>query len=565
MSTRKISRIATAILLTIPAHAFSAEDAGRLEKRFERPPEPLSTPKPLMLPIQEQLPPEQASAIRFTLKELRISGNTAFDDSTLKGLASELLGKEVSLADIYALRSLMTKQYGDAGYSLSRAVIPAQRIQSDGIVEIQIIEGFVDEVIIEGASDLQRDFLEYAATQIKAERPLNVKTLERYLLLANDRYAIEVTSTMRASDSTPEASTLILKVEQASRFNGGASIDNRGTTAVGKTQLNADISVNGLFGMANRTTLGYATVEQADELQYASLTHNAIASHEGTSLTFRATRSTSEPGLRTLRLLEQESESLGFSVKASHPFIRSRQENLSSSIELESKDTENRSLGATTSEDKIRSLRLALNYDNADRYSGINQALIELSQGLDSLGAMDDHSTKKSRTDGKPDYTKVTVSLSRQQELNYFSPLLNKFSVSAALMGQYSGDGLLSSEECGIGGTQFGRAYDSSEITGDKCIAGSLELRYTTRPESFPQFKYTQFYTFYDGGRVSDHEPLSVGAADHASLSSSGIGVRYGLGEHMSGSFEFTKPLTRDVANEGDDSPRIFANFSVRF
>lgn len=550
--------------MLLPFFALAQEDAGRLEKRFEKPPEPKSVPQPLIFPIQEQLPPEQAGQIKFLLKGLSITGNTAFPTEELTGLASEFLGKEISLLDIYRLRDAITKKYGDAGFGLSKAIVPEQRIQTGGLVQLQVIEGFVDEVIIEGANDLQQEYLAHMAEKIKAERPLKATTLERYLLLANDRFAIKVTSTMRQSEKTPAASTLILKVEEAPKFDGGASIDNRGTKAVGKTQFNGDVSINGLLGRASKTTAGYATVEQGSELQYWSLNHTELFSNEGTALSFGYTNSLSKPGTQVLRLLDQTSKSEGWSAKVSHPFIRTRQKNLTGYIKYDQKDTESLSLNATTSFDKIRSVRIGFNYDNADAYEGVNQALVEYSHGIQGLGAIDNNSALKSRADGRPDFQKITVNLSRKQELGYFFPLLSKLSVNAAFMGQYSEQGLLSSEECGLGGQQFGRAYDPSEIMGDSCVAGSLELRYTLNTQN-TLFQYAQFYTFYDGGQTTNHAPLNATDNKTKSLTSSGLGVRYGVGKYLTGSIEYAKPITRDVANEGNSDARVFASISVRF
>lgn len=550
--------------LVLPVAAMAQEDAGRIEKRFEKPVEPKSVPQPLMFPLQEQIPPEQAQQIRFTLKQLAFSGNTAFTAEALTKLAQPLLGQEITLLDIYRLRDAITKKYGDAGYGLSKAIIPEQRIQADGLVQLQIIEGFVDEVIVDGGTADQQAFLAYAASQIKAQRPLNAQSLERYLLLANDRLAIKVTSTLRPSEKTPAGSTLILKVEPAPKVDGGASIDNRGTKAVGIGQINADVSVNALWGYPSRTTLNYATVEDSAELQYGGISHTQILSNEGASLVAGYTSSLSKPGTAALRLLNQKSLSESWSMKVAHPFLRTRQENLSAHAKYDQKDIESKSLGTTTSLDRIRSVRFGLSYDNADTYQGINQALFEYSKGIEGWGATDFRSALKSRTDGRPDYQKITINLSRQQALGYFSTALSALSINAAFMGQYSDRGLLSSEECGVGGQQFGRAYDASEILGDNCMAASLELRYGFNMKD-TAFQYIQTYAFYDGGSVTNHNALSATDSKTKSLTSSGVGVRYGLWKHLTGSLEYSQPLTRVVANEGNKNARVFASLSARF
>lgn len=557
---KKVPALVAGILISCVA--FSQEDAGRFDKRFDKPPEPKSVPQPLVFPLQEQLPPEQAASVRFTLRRLEFKGNSTFSAEDLLSEASALLNREISLLDLYALRDAITRKYGQAGFALSKAIVPEQRIQSDGLVQLQIVEGFVDDVVVEGDLAGQETFFEHARGAIKAERPLRAQTLERYLLLANDRHALKVTSTLRASENTPGASTLILKVERAKPVSGGVSMDNRGTRAVGTTQFNADVSLAGLTG-ASKTTVAYATVEQSRELQYWSLTHAQVINPEGSELTFGYTHSVSKPGVPSLIALGQRSDSTGWSIKLSHPFIRTRQENFSAHLKYEQKDIDSESLNVVTSQDRLRSLRAGFSYDNADTREGVNQALLEFSKGLQGLGETDVNSALKSRADGRPDYQKVTVNLARRQELGYFSPALRTLSLQLSVMGQFADRGLLSSEECGVGGTQFGRAYDASEILGDSCVAASAELRHAFNTEGSP-LQYAQAYLFYDGGRVTNRTPLSATDPQSKSLSSAGLGLRFGLGA-LSGSLEYAQPLTRDVANQGDRKPRVFASLSARF
>ena len=144
-----------------PFIVLATEDAGRIDQRFNQPPAPRSTLQPLVFPIAEKLPPAQAQALRFTLKEITLKGNTAFTTAELAPLYAPLLGKEISLLDIYQLRDAITQKYGNAGFGLSKAIIPEQRIEANGRVQIDVIEGFVDEVIIEGATADQRDYIDY--------------------------------------------------------------------------------------------------------------------------------------------------------------------------------------------------------------------------------------------------------------------------------------------------------------------------------------------------------------------------------------------------------------------
>lgn len=555
---------ALALLCLLTSVAFAQEDGGRIEKRYEKPPEPKSSLQPLVFPIDEKAPPAVAGTIRFTLQALKLSGNTAIPTESLSAHYQVLLGKEVSLLDIYKVRDAITSQYGAAGFALSKAVIPEQRIQTDGVVLMEIIEGYVDEVIIEGGSTAQRDYLKYAAEQIKADRPLRATTLERYLMLANDRFAVKVTSVMRPSEEKHGATTLILQVEDAKLLEGGVSIDNRGTESVGPTQINTSLGLNGLFGRASQTSVVFNTVEQGMELQYVSLAHTEILTNEGTGLTVSYSSSESRPGTAALRAQDNQSYSETWSVRLSHPIIRTRQHNLSASLKYDQKDTDSRSFGTVTSLDKIRSFRLGANYDYADAHQGITQLLAEYSRGIQGLGSKKDDNDVKSRSDGQYDYSKLTLTLSRQQQLGIVADALNKFSLSLSATAQLADTGLLSSEEFGIGGQQYGRAYDASEILGDNGWAYSAELRYT--PDTAGSIlKLAQFYGFFDQGQTYNYEPTSMTDTRSKGLSSTGLGFRFGITDYVNGSLEYALPLSRIVANEGNGNGRFFGSLSARF
>lgn len=569
------TRLVSGLLLAgIIASAAAQEAPGTLEKRFEKPPEPLSTPKPLLVPLQDQRPPAEAARLRFKLRAVRIDGNRAFSAAGLEPLYARFLGREISLADAYQIRDAITAKYGAAGYGLSKAIVPPQEIATEGaVLHLQVLEGYIDAVSLQAPGPdgrpaeidpaARHPWLQAMIERIKAERPIRAATLERYLLLINDRFAWKATSTL-APGGAPNASRLILRIEPAPKYDASLSLDNRGTESVGPWQITTSLSLNGLGGRSAQTALSYITTQETNELKYLSLSHTEILGPEGTSLNLSYTGSESEPGDATSTALGQESDSATWSLKLAHPFIRTRQRNLSGHVRFDYKDTESYNLGALATDDKTRVLRAGVNYDRADAYNGINQVLTELSWGLDALDATPYGSSLKSRADGHADFQKITLNLSRKQELGYFNEKWNRWSIQAAFMAQYAGQGLLSGEECGVGGQQFGRAYDSSEILGDSCAAVSLETRYAAGTQGTP-FEYAQWYGFWDGGAIYNREPLSATDDKRKDLSSAGLGVRFGIGKRFSGSLELDKPLTRDVANEGNRDPRLFATFTAKF
>jgi hemolysin activation/secretion protein len=564
MSNGNYSLLLAATFFAVATTAFAVEDIQQLERRIEKKPiEPKATEKPLFPSIQAPLPPEKADKIRFILKKIEISGNTIYSQEELAPLYDSLLGKNISLTDVYTLISQITAKYGSDGYGLSRAYLPAPQgdFQKDGIIKINILEGYIDDVIFEGTFEDNMDMLQSYKTKILAERPISTQTLERYLLLANDLPGISVTSTLNASKTNPGASTLIFKI-QDKKYSGFLSFDNRGTKNFGSFQSNVGLSLENPFGFFSKTDFMYANAG-FDELHYYSLSHAQTLNSEGTTFKASSTYSDSAPGSQLLRSLQQKSESFSFSVGLEQPIIRTRQTNLTAFTKFDFKDTQSFSMGQHISYDKIRVFRLGANFDYADVFAGINQAILVYSHGLGVLGSIAQNSPLKTRADGDINFNKWTLSLTRTQQLGIIHEALAQFSLKTSFEGQYSLNSLLSAEECGIGGIQYGRAYDSSEIVGDSCMAISIEPQYLF-PIQSDYLKYLQMYAYWDMGEAVNRNSTPTNLK-HQSITSTGGGFRFGFPYNISGYFEITQPLYRPVISQGNKDTRFFANIAVGF
>ena len=192
----------------------------------------------------------------------------------------------------------------------------------------------------------------------------------------------------------------------------------------------------------------------------------------------------------------------------------------------------------TATRDKIRTLRFGGSYDFRDKFLGLNVVSLSLSQGVDGFGASDANNPFSSRSDAKPDFTKLEVGYNRQDFISK-SLLFN-----LDLKGQLSPDGLYSSEEFGFGGINAGRAYDFSEITGDQGFSALAEIQYTGL-DRFYNYQVHPF-VFYDFGKVWNKGDAAI---KNISASSAGVGARvYGdNGLNFDASLAF--PLTKSIDN----------------
>src|ERR1043166_9146568 len=196
------------------------------------------------IPLPSTVATTGAESIKLTISRIVITGATVYAEADFAPLYADLVGGEVSLAAVYELARRITAKYGAAGYVLSRAVVPPQNFSPRGAtVRIQVVEGYVDRVVWPEKLTRYRDFFTDYAARIVADRPANIRTLERYLLLANDLRGLKSATSLNPSATKPIASTLIVEVIEKP-VDLMARIDNRGTEARGPWQYLGSATLN---------------------------------------------------------------------------------------------------------------------------------------------------------------------------------------------------------------------------------------------------------------------------------------------------------------------------------
>lgn len=540
------------------ANVPSSADAGRVEQQM-----PTLRSDSLVdgvagvTAVGVQSAPSGAQNVKLTLKEVVIADASAYDTTELSEVYAHQIGQTITLADVYGIAERLTAKYRNDGYVLTQVIVPPQTIDG-GTVRLRVVEGFVDQVRFQGQTRGDMSFLAPFADKIRASKPLNSATLERYLLIMNDMAGMQARAVLSPSPTVAGATDITLVVDQRA-FNLFSQIDNRGSRYLGQLQANAGVRFNNMLGLYEGINIQGASAPDGwpgRELDYVGINWQQPLNHEGTRLTLGGSITATQPGY-TLEQFDVEGLARSLTAEVYHPFIRSRNKNLFGTLRfnwLNSERNDNTGLGEI--DDHLRVVRAGGTWQFTDRFVGINTFNTEVSKGLDIMGASDKGDTGLSRAAGDPQFFKATAEISRLQRLN------NRFDVFGSVIGQKSANKLLASEEFGVGGVSYGSAYDSSEITGEDGLAARAELR-VNDPVVTP-LQQLQVYGFYDVGRVWDRDNTVVRNRIR-SLSSSGAGLRFTVNENISGNFEVAVPLTRDVETSGDTDPRAFGGLTARF
>lgn len=529
------------------------EEGARVTERFTSPPEPRSTSPSPNITLESTALPASASTVQLNISNIIVARSSVYTATQLQKMTEGHLGRQ-SLQAVYELAQTLTARYSADGYFLSRVIVPPQELDpANASVRLEVVEGWIDEVIWPAEIAGYRDFFSSYSRTITAERPITITTLERYLLLAGDLPGFEFESTLEPSTVNPGASQLVLTTRQKG-FEAAAAADNQGTDGRGPYQFSTGLTLNNALRQHERIAGAFSGSFETDELLYGQIRYEQVLNAEGLTAALSVTADGGKPGTTQLRTLMFESRSLSIVGELSYPLIRTRTKNLTLFGNIFARNYQSDALGARFNDDRLRGVRAGLQYDRFDRWNGITQFSATFSQGVTGLGSTANGNLLASRASGRVDFTKFEASVSRMQGLR------NGFSMVGRINGQYAGTPLLSSEECTYGGATFGRGFNSSTLTGDHCLLAMAELRYDvpSLPDDITQI---QLFGFADYGKVWRRAP-ATGLAATDDAASAGAGLRLDWQERLSAELTAAK---RIHGTAGIDDWRTTFSLSARY
>ena len=524
-----------------PAQTHIESELKKPEKAIEKPLFPKSSA------------PDVAKTVKLLFKGANIEGVTVFGEDELKEIYKQYINKDTTLEIAWIIADALTHKYNQNGYFLSRAYVPEQEVV-DGKVTIKVVEGYIGDVALQNP-DLNNRIIKQSIADITSQRPIKAEQIDSFLLKINDLPGQNfkgILSELKSNDEAAAKMTLVQVVDKSDV--GSVSIDNYGSRYIGPTEFSAAYKTSIL--PLQQTDFTISGSLPTNELFYGSLEH-FIAITPEIKIGFNADKTKAFPSY-TLSKYNIESESNTDSANLYYQLLRQRQENISLKLGIDARNTNTTLLGKQISHDQIRVLRAGINYDVFDHWDGYNVVNLKISKGINGLSSSKEDDLNLSKSGAKPNFSKIELSLQRQQALNADLSLI----ASASM--QHASGILYSSEEFGYGGQNFGRAYDSSDIVGDHGIEGSLELRYNLINDGD---SYLMPYGFYDLGRVWTEKPSS-GSPQTEAGSSAGIGARF-LTNGITGNIGIASPLTRDISvpiyGHNKRSARLLLQLSKEF
>ena len=485
----------------------------------------------------------------FVLHAVSLTGAIAVPRERLAATWQPYIGRKVSQVDLAAIAQAIGDCYRTAGFHLSRAIIPPQEI-ADGRVRIQVLEGSVSELELRG-DGAEQFGVRGMFDPVLAEHPSRLATLERQLLLVNNRPGVRIIdSALEEVGGLTGRFRLVVQMKTWHVY-AFVGLDNLGSATVGPWQVYATGAFNSYLLPGDTLAVNLSTIaNDPRQLGFGRISYDVPVGTDGMRFGASGLRSEVRPG-DGRRLFDDVVQTETFELHGSIVPVQSQRSTLTLTAAAGFSNVSESNVFGPIYNDHIRTLSLTSDYRLQDAFGGTNYATLTYRQGLDILGASHLGDDFVSRYGASADFSVLNFYFTRYQAL------AGPWSAKLLMASQTASGPLFTSQQFYLGGAAFGRGYGAAEINADNGIAGSFELRFDQRPNLRYLTGY-QLYAFTDAGTVwnDGYHPW-----DGLSLLSAGGGVRFFLWDDLQADIGVAFPLSYSAPDNQRRHARLL--FSV--
>lgn len=527
-----------------------------LDQTIPKPtPSPTPSPTPPAAAPEILTPPETPtspdtsfpSSESFLVKKVEVLGATVLQNEIAE-LIKPFENRQVTFADLIQLRSDITELYIKNGYVTSGAFLPNNQNLTDGVVEIQVVEGGLEKIELGGLRRLQPVYVR-SRLRKASSTPLNQKRLEEALQLLQLDPLIERVNAQLTAGSTPGSNILQVTITEAPAFHGGVFVANNQTPSIGSTQAGIFFSHDNLSGFGDSLTAEYGITEG---LNIYNFSYTIPLNPNNGTLAFRVNNSDSRIIEDEFSELDIKSDAQTYSLNYRQPLYRKPQSEFAIGLGLDLRRSQTFLLndipfsfseGPENGLSKVTVIRFSQDWVERSA-SRVLAARSQFSVGIDAFDA----TVNDSGTDGR--FFSWLGQFQWVQRLSPGTILL------ARLNAQLTGDSLLSLEKLSIGGVDTVRGYRQNEFVADNGITASVEARIPLTSSNT-----LQVAPFFDIGTAWNNRGTNSSSQTLASL---GLGLIWQPIRDLNLRLDYGIPLI-DVNSGGNTLQDNGFTFSLRY
>lgn len=459
--------------------------------------------------------PDVADRLSVAISGVDIEGGLPEMAQSGQETSARLTNGRIPVSEIFAAAQDLEAAYAEAGFVLTRVVLPAQSLTDGGRLRLVIVDGFVERVDLEAVPPVLQSRMAALTGTLVNQRGLRLRRLERQLLLAGDTFGVALGSALSTGE-TPGGTIIILEPEYQ-KITGFVGFDTASSSALGGWSIDAGVEFNGYLGYgesvylrgATAPTLGGENGFFSSDPQQRILAAGVVfpIGSDGLSFNLEVSQSDASPDTDDVA---STSRFQRVSTRLAYPWIRSRTRNLTVQLGLDlQKDALDLSLDSGTLplfEDRLTVLRASANGSVLHDDGSVSDFSATFSQGLNALGARAlsnvGADTPLSRAGADADFRKLELSFGHRRSI---APSW-QLSVAGQMQTSF-GEPLLKSEQFGVASVQEVSGLDNGALTGDSGWSLRSEVS-NARPIEGPWGPIDlRSYGFVAVGAVKNHQP----------------------------------------------------------
>lgn len=459
----------------------------------------------------------EAAKERITLKSIQFQGVTILGDMELKGIVEPYIGIPMSYEQMLEIGMTVESYYRQNNY-LARVILPPQDL-TEGVLLVDVIESVFSKIEIEQElADLPNTQAHVTAlieAQQKPGDPLNTKSLDRALALANDVPGMSVQGSLRQGRD-PGETELLLKLYQGRTRQEELTFDNGGSRSTGV--LRTLISVN-WFNPSDLGDLINIVAVHTSGSNYARLAYSLPVGTDGWRMAVNVSAMSYEVVVGEQGMVGAVGRAVTQGLEWVYPLLRADDRSATVTLTADNKKFQNTSAQGLLMSDyeaKVMAAQVSGFYRDLNPGGGTGTYSLQLSHGGINLDGSLSQQTDATTVHTEGVFNKIRLNGSWQQALT------TQTSAFVSFTGQLSDKNLDSSEKMQLGGMNGVRAYPTGEGSGSDAQLIQLELRQQLESG-------INMAAFYDWGQVwLQHDPSYPGGPMHNRNTYKGFGASIG-------------------------------------
>ena len=545
----------------------SDSDTSRL-----RPPRlPLpETPKfDLRIEAPEKSPvPKAVDDITFEVKGFDIDGAEFYSKDVVEKIFDSMIGQKITLEQLRNATDELEQKYKNDGYFLVRVLIPPQEVD-DGVFKIKVIEGYINNVFVEGGTPYSREKILAIIKKLQNKKPIDLKSLERALLLLNDLPGISGNGVLRQG-SEVGSSELLVTINPPPPTSYVLTLNNGASKTMGQYSTNINATFNNP-DYPSALSFGFSSALKNDDdqlfnpiLKAFNTTYSTSLGDDGLIFSLGGIYAIAKPqgSLKSLGVL---SKSYSLAPRLRYPMKRSRAESYYIEGGLNVARSETFLLDSSTTKDKLTVFDLVFSVTNDIWFGGNTQLNFTIAQGLDLFDSRSDsiNLPGPSIANFKQKFLKYKFSGSHTLPIKKIN---SKLKINA--QAQWTNDKLLAGEQITFGGPAIGRGYDAGSIAGERGFGLSFELSKDFFKQEIFNLSLSSYelFAFIDYAEAKIlNEPISGNPERNSYLGSHGIGARFSEKSGLMVDFMIARARNEIPSQDARRNPRIIISLIKPF